>query len=284
MGFGDALMVSAQARELHASTGRKVAVGDGHRLRMGPPEIEVFRHNPHIAAQADLDRGTPVAWLVNYSGHRPYVDRARMETEFANLFPGRQFTMKVRDPKLPWRFTDWSVKSAGPGELRLTTMERARARSVTEGLGPFAVIEAGVKNGASPNKAWPWERYIEAARALAMPIVQFNPARRLPDAIAIRTATFRDACAVLGQAEIYIGTEGGLHHAAAALGVPAVVYHGGYISPTTTGYEGQRALYRGVGSPCGMRVSCGHCAAIAMEITADEAVNAIKETLHDRRP
>ncbi len=117
-----------------------------------------------------------------------------------------------------------------------------------------------------------------------MTFVQFNPEHHgpLPDAVPVRTASFRDACAVLSYARLYVGTEGGLHHAAAALGVPAVVYHGGYISPETTGYDGQIALYRKDGSPCGQRVHCPHCRAIAEDISVDEALEAIEEALYDR--
>lgn len=57
-----------------------------------------------------------------------------------------------------------------------------------------------------------------------------------------------------------VTTEGGLHHAAAIFGIPAVVIYGGYISPRQTGYDGQVALFEG-GEPCGWRKPCPHCAA-----------------------
>jgi FkbM family methyltransferase len=44
------------------------------------------------------------------------------------------------------------------------------------------------------------------------------------------------AAGVLSGASLLISPEGGLHHAAAALGVRAVVIFGGFISPATTGY------------------------------------------------
>lgn len=278
MGYGDALMATAQARVLFQETGRKVAFGDGTSIKHGAPEHEVFRHNPCVATAAELAQGEPVTWAENYSGHRPYVDRARMEREFAKAFPGRQFTMKERS--LPWRFTGWSAKTNGPGQMFLTDEERARARQRAGGK-RFAVVEAGVKQGASPNKAWPlWE---VVTRKMRMSFVQFNCARPFADAWPVRTTTFREACALLEHATIYIGTEGGLHHAAAAMGVPAVVYYGGYISPNTTGYLGQYALYRSNGSPCGQRVPCQHCRDIAADITVDEALSAITEVLSGTR-
>ena len=68
------------------------------------------------------------------------------------------------------------------------------------------------------------------------------------------------ACAILEHAALYIGNEGGLHHAPAALGVPAVVIFGGYITPWNTGYDGHINLYADHPlSPCGERLPCDHC-------------------------
>lgn len=281
MGFGDALMATAQARELANHTSLKVAFGDGVKVRWGGPEQEVFQGNPRLATQDYVDQGHEVFWVENYSGHRPYIDRDRMVENFRALFPQDKFTMKRRLDKLPWRFTDWRARDVGPGEIYLTPNERWEARHWADKR--FAVIEPGTKSGASPNKQWSSARYQEVARRLGMSFIQFNPEHGpLPDAVPVRTPSFRTACAILSHAAIYIGTEGGLHHAAAALGVPAVVYHGGYISPDTTGYEGQIALYRDNCSPCGQRVNCPHCRAIADEITADEALDAIRSILDGR--
>lgn len=271
MGFGDALMASAQARVLNETTGKKIAIGDGKSLPWKAPEVEVFRSNPRLAIQADLDNGE-VEWIVNWSGHRPYVDRKRMEREFAEAYPGRKFTMK--DRMLPWRFTDWQVP--GPGEIYFNQPEISRARERFAGK-TFAVVEPRMKRGASPNKVWLSDRYRDVVSKLRMSFVQFNPDPPLPGAWVVRTATFREACAILSLASLYIGTEGGLAHAAAALGVPSVVYHGGYIRPWD--YPRQVALYREEGSPCGMRIECKHCREIARDITADEALRGIEQVM-----
>jgi hypothetical protein len=67
-----------------------------------------------------------------------------------------------------------------------------------------------------------------------------------------RRATFARPPASSGAA-LLISPEGGLHHAAAALGVRAVVIFGGFISPATTGYELHTNLFTG-GQACGMRI------------------------------
>ena len=53
-------------------------------------------------------------------------------------------------------------------------------------------------------------------------------------------------------AKCIVTTEGGLHHVAAALSVPAVVLYGNFISPDQTGYAGQTNIYTGQpGNPLG---------------------------------
>lgn len=277
MGFGDALMASAQARELHRKTGRKVAIGDGERLKIKPAEQQVFLGNPYLATQEQMDSGLDVVWLPNYSGSRPYIDRPRMVEEFREVFGDRAYTTKVADPSLPWRYTDWSVNECGPGDLFLADREKA-----AEFTFPFAVIEPHVKAGASPNKGWGFERYAEVARKLDIKVVQLGPpnTKRLPGAVFMPTMTYRDACVALNAAALYIGGEGGTHHAAAALGKPAVVIFGGMTSPANTGYEGHTNLFVDDGkSPCGQRVPCPHCEAAMAAISVDDVVNAARRYL-----
>lgn len=265
MGFGDALMATAEARVLHQRTGRPVAVGDGRALRLRPAECEVFAGVPFLALALD---GQAVAWLPNYSGSRPYLDYARMAAEG---HPGAP----------PWRYTAWSVSRYGPGVLRLTAAERAWAAEALAAAGvarPFVVVEPTVKPQASPNKAWGVARYAEVAAALAreVAVVQVGPApSALPGAVAIQTPSFRQACAVLAQAAAYLGPDGGLHHAAAALGVPAVVLFGGFTSPAQTGYPGHVNLFTG-GAPCGEYRPCAHCQAAWAAITPADVIAAAR--------
>jgi ADP-heptose:LPS heptosyltransferase len=68
--------------------------------------------------------------------------------------------------------------------------------------------------------------------------------------------------ATLSRAIGYLGPEGGMHHASAAVGVPAVVIFGGYISPKVTGYEGHINLFTGTGLGCGNSQPC-ECSCMA---------------------
>ena len=65
--------------------------------------------------------------------------------------------------------------------------------------------------------------------------------------------------------------EGGLHHAAAALGTPTIVIFGGFISPRQTGYPHQVNLFTG-GTPCGMRRRCDHCEQAMRRVAIEEVL------------
>ena len=70
----------------------------------------------------------------------------------------------------------------------------------------------------------------------------------------IETADFRAACAALAGARAAVLPEGGLHHAAAALDIPAVVIFGAMTSPANTGYASHVNLFRPLGGESPSRV------------------------------
>ena len=248
MGWGDEIMAAGQARAMQRTDSRKVAVTDvAGRVRWHP----VWRGNPRIATLNEAER-EDIQRLTNGPGCRPYVDYARMRREFARVYPGRPFTTKTTDARLPWRFTDWRVER---GEIYV---RKAAPR------GEAVIVEPHIKAGASPNKQWGWSRWQELVSRLDVPWVQLGPpgVRILDGVRHVPTMTFLDACAVLSGARGAVLPEGGLHHAAAALGIPAVVIFGGRSSPANLGYEGHVNLFDPANgrSPCGQAVACAHCA------------------------
>ena len=249
-----------------------VAIGDGSRL-IGSP---VFDNNPRLAAPRDLAAARPVQWLHNYGHHRPY----HQPTDHSHK----------RDKTQPWRFTGWRVRDVGPGELYFTEAEIDTAQKARKAIppGPFVVIEPTLKRNAPPNKQWGFENYVAVTRTLSangVRLIQLGPAstESIPGVDFVVTDTFRQACAILADAALFLGNEGGLHHAAAALGVPAVVIFGGYTSPWNTGYEGHVNFYADhPDSPCGQRLPCDHCR-VCMDSIAPAAVAEAALTLLSTR-
>ena len=230
MGWGDELIAAGQARLLRERDPRRVLVMD----RFGRPRWhEAWEHNPDIARPGDAGA---VRVLVNGPGERPYIKY-----------------------KTPERWV-WRAFDCRPGRLCFSDAETRWAAEHRPGI----VIEPNLKPLASPNKDWSWARwtaFAELARARGIALTQLGPAgtRLLPGVRHIETPSMRLACAVLSRAQAYVGHEGGMHHAAAALGRPAVVLFGGYISPAQTGYAAHVNLFTG-GTACGSRQPCTHCA------------------------
>jgi ADP-heptose:LPS heptosyltransferase len=87
---------------------------------------------------------------------------------------------------------------------------------------------------------------------------------------------FRQACGILHAARLIICPEGGLAHAAAALGVPAVVLWGGCVSAETLGYpEHVNLVDDDPKTPCGMLKPCPHCEQAWRKLTVDTVLEAV---------
>jgi len=208
--------------------------------------------DPRIATPEAVARGLPVQTIVNGPGCRPYIDYGR--------------TTATR-----WAYRDWR---ATPGELY--DIERRKPRD-------YVIVEPHIKAKASPNKDWGWARWQALVGRLDLDWVQLGPpSTRLLDGVRhIETATFLAACRALTGARAAVLPEGGLHHAAAALGVPAVVIFGAMTSPANTGYDLHVNLYEPAGgaSPCGMRVPCGHCARAMAGIEPETVASHLEQLL-----
>src|SRR6516225_6588415 len=242
MGYGDEIIGSGLAKGA-ADRGALIAFGDQRRRRIAWHHTHahhIFDGNPNVARPGWERYGSALEWIPHYPGTRVY----------ARLFPGRR----------QWDFIPGTLK--GPGEIYFHGNELKAADDMLAGLdlSRLVIMEPNTKNMA-PNKRWGLTRYTYVAdrlRKAGFEIGQFrlpidSYQQRIPTSGGhyFPTPTFKVACAILSRARLYVGPEGGLHHAAAALGVPAVVIFGGYISPSVTGYAAHRNYFIGDDLGCG---------------------------------
>ena len=252
--MGDEIIASGQARLMQQTNPNKVFIyaQPGGAIR----EHEMWRNNPRIGTRAERPYQPQI--LVNGPGFRPYI-AAKSDRQWS-----------------------WKEFECTPGEIYFSEDETRAAH----GHRPVLVIEPNNKAKASPNKDWGrarWQRLVELLRGAGVKPVQLGGAgtQLLQGVEHIDTPTFRHACAVLAKAKAAVLPEGGLHHAAAALGVPAVVLFGGFISPKQTGYATQTNLFTG-GKPCGMRIPCKHCADAMAAITPEMVFAEVAKLLQPR--
>jgi hypothetical protein len=246
LGYGDALIgtgIAKRARLKHP--GKKIAIGDGTNIEWIP---DVHDGNQHLATGL----GPDIVWVHCHKGFRPYVDNAASTPE-----------------KLVWR-KDFKVS---PGELYLTKTERDAWSQYSD----FVFIEPNIKGWLGPNKDWGFDRWQQVVKSL--PNIRFiqAPGRKLDGVEQVETKTFREACALLSNATLFLGTDGGLHHAAAALGKRAVVVWGGYTHPRNLGYDTHTNLHGG-SEPCGNLKPCDHCKQAMNKITIERVVRAVDES------
>ncbi len=264
MGWGDEILVTGEARKLYERDRKKRRIkvyGRGNVARWSP----IWQNNPIILQPHENERHLR---LVNGPGHRPYVDYDRMRAEYELICPGRPFTTKKKDPRLPYRFTDHRCTR---GELHF----------VKPGKPEYVVIEPHNKL-VNPNRDWGWQRWQDVVDALPdIPWVQINPTgmKILRGVRHIPAPSFMDACRRLAGAMLYVGPEGGLYHAAAALGVRSVAIFGGFVSPANQGYDDCINLYVQEGSPCGQRVPCQHCHEALKQIKTETVVASVKQLM-----
>ena len=233
----------------------------------------LWEGNPRLLRPEQAVEGADFLRVTNGPRCRPYIDYGRMRWEFGVAYPNKPFNPKMRNPGLPWRFTNHRVIR---GELHCFN------RMAPQG---YIVIEPHVKSKASPNRVWGWKRWQTVADALDLDWVQINPPRAplLSGVRHLPGPTFIEACRLLSGAAAYVGPEGGLYHAAAAMDIPAVAIFGGFVSPANQGYYGPGYvnLYEPMDgeSPCGQRVSCEHCTRAMAKITPQMVIAAIEQVL-----
>lgn len=230
MGLGDDIMSTAQAKALHDELGYKVAFGDGKEIYWS----EVFSLCPHVRQPGEK---CAAAVLKNHPGNRPYILCATRERIVFN--PNHR---------------------AVPGAIDVEGR-----RAVAE---PYVIVEPHAKEKFfHRNKTYPyWQEVVDR---LEMTVVQFDYGKPLLRGVVPVKCSFLESLPYLKESERFYGTDGGLHHAAAALGVPATVIFGGFSPPEVLGYPFHRNLG---GGWCGAKVECLHCESAMRSIAPEEVV------------
>jgi ADP-heptose:LPS heptosyltransferase len=257
VGYGDDIIASGLARGLH-KRGKRAAFGDGRRIIWGPWSEEIFRHNPNIARPGS-EGSKDLEWIAHYKGHRLYN---RLDKEKQRWI---------------WNY-DFKVI---PGEMFMPEYRRL--------AGDYIYVEPNVPwhKSVAVNKDWGLAKYqavVDRLIADGHNVVQSTHGRdRLRGAKFVQTPTFRSALAILNSARAALLPEGGLHHAAAALGVPAVVIFGGFIPPSVVGYDAHVNLTGGA-EACGSLVKCHHCEQAMRRILVEEVYSAVSLCARELQP
>lgn len=228
MGIGDEIMAAGAARRSFLEHGRKVEIVDRTGARRSHPMWEGLEY---IAVRGESGLFTR---MMDAPGCRPYHS-------------GKEPTR--------WRFN--LAHRAQRAEIRFTPSELEFAQRYRDRI----ILEPNIKPKAPPGKQWrQWPALAKLIHDAGYRVSQMGSgANLLPGAEHIDTPTFRHAAAVLSVARAAVLPEGGLHHAAAAVGCRAVVIFGGFTPIEVTGYDTHINIGASGSEACGMRVPCPHC-------------------------
>jgi len=198
-----------------------------------------------------------------FHGRGGHGDRIMATTNDRNRWYGR--VEKDRTVFNP----DFRVK---PGEVEVLHEEWAKQYA---GMLMVAPHVKGTFSGR--NKEWPWDRWQELVDRCKQPCIQCVApgARTLERVEVVPTRTFEHAVSVLWWSKLLVTTEGGLHHAAGAMNVPAVVIFGAFNQPKLFGYEGHVNLDEPDERCLGQRETNESCVAAMNRISVDRVLGAI---------
>jgi len=286
MGYGDWLMLSGRVRELQKSfPGMKIVVTP--EMEKSSYFREVFYANPYITLHRALGTADPYICVANHLPGRLSEDGKKF-VWYDDFQAVRGDLFFTRD--------EIAFASQALGEIRSAWQSvhgRPPPRVIV--VNPWAKRKQLYADGSlrpyhhATNKEWGIDKYQQLVARIAdhSAVVQFTQhddtcGKVLKNVLQVGCESFRQAVAVLKSCDLYVGAEGGLHHGAAAVGKPAVVIFGGWISPKTTGYAYHDNIYVGDPNfPCGARYPCAHCSACMEKISIDAVFGRINLRLAD---
>ena len=149
----------------------------------------------------------------------------------------------------------------------------------------FITIEPHTKNEYTINKTYPFEKWQSVVNNLSkkLKIVQIgqDTDQVLENCIDMTGKTsFREAALLMSKAALHVGPEGGLMHAANAVGTRCVIVITGFIHPRMTCYSDNINLWIGKDhGPCGLKIHCEKCKKECDDHDPKEIVAKVEEAL-----
>ena len=271
MGYGDDLLVTKLASKIKKQfPDRQIVIGEAKKQRAY--HSIVYENNPNISDCRNLEKNKPIHIIDYHENNRPYIDYE-----------------KTTNTNYVWR-----KFKPDPGEIYFTKKEKADAKKIISEAIEFwsrtnkknykKIIflettstkihhwQFGIKN---KNKDWGAENWQKLTNALIKDYLVIESVHKETkknlSVFSPNNMDFRLACAVMNEADFYVGQEGGFGQVAAALNKKAVIYFGGWITPESVGYDfHENIYYEHKLSPCGeYKKLCSHCEEARKAISVD---------------
>jgi len=215
---------------------------------------------------------------------------------YAESETNKKFTWKKGGHAIAIILKGFGVDTSDPcPRLFLDATERRSAERIASDsgiIGPYIAFEPETnEEWFGQLRSWPRERWVELIARLrrAIPdvlLVQIGVGSSppIPHAVDLRgKTTFREAAALIQRSRLFIGTEGGLMHAARAVDARALILWGGVTLPEFAGYPAHHTIicHRVACAPCGHLGWCANSHVCMRSITVEEVGAATLDLLED---
>ncbi len=223
-GIGDNLLLSMLARKLKEKDASTFIVVE-------TPYPELFENNPNV------DWAMPLHFTTTKRFIKPKY----------HIDPSTQIHLTQQ----MLRYI--GIDEKGIPELYLTREEIDEARRLVPGKF-IAICPEGKQTHSANIKEWDVDRFQR--------VVDLLPDHRFVQIGAkggillegvqdMRGLPLRESAAIMANADLFVGLEGGLMHMSRAVGTRSVVIYGGFIHPRVSAYDNDIVIYIGVDcSPC----------------------------------
>lgn len=268
-GLGDSLLFNSVLDAMGQVRGKRAWVATRHR--------EMYRGNP---------------WVRTL----PFTDQ-RVAHQVARLMTASGFFSKMeyvdyyhRGTPPPGHLLQLLAERVGLGEaptrplIHLSGAEISNAKLPAYPCGkPWLAVQAPSSHTWNDNKNWFATRLQQAIEILRpkFRFVQLGASGDVPLQVDLNLAGRigpRQAAATLSHCRMFLGQEGYLMHAAAAVNTLSVIIYGGFTRPDQTGYPWNENLYRAVScAPCWLLAPCPHNKKCMDLISVDDVVSAVRK-------
>lgn len=276
LGVGDVLLVSGLIRAWRRVHDERVGV-----LTLFP---ELFKNHPDVVwtfnerkyAQFVSNLQIPIIWRIG-SILNQWKNKYRIKATYPFPCWGKHLIEAMAES------IELSLLSEEKRPfLYLTNTEKLRQNWASN----WIVVQSSSTNYWTVNKHWVSGRMqgvVDELKRMGYDIVHLGskedePLQNVTD-LRDKT-TLREAAAIMANAQLFVGLEGGLVHLAKSVGRQAVVIYTGYTLPEETGYADNINLRDpGAGGACWKREECEHCLNSAKNITVDQVIETLKMLL-----
>lgn len=268
-GLGDSLLFNSVLFELGKQNHRRYFIGTKH--------AEIYKGNQFAMV-------LPFSQAMNYKLGKIFSflgGRVEHVDYYHKGHPPKQHILELLADRVGLRDAPRTPK------IFLSEEEKTK-RLLPESKKPWVAIQSTGLSIWTDNKNWGVENFRSVARSLEkdFSVVQLGAISDPSLGVNLEwqgRLPIRDVFVVLRECKLFIGQEGFLMHAAAAVDLTSVIVYGGFLAPWQTGYELNANLYSNIEcAPCWLETQCPYdkkcMRLITPEQVASEALTIFKKS------